>query len=88
MNEQKKIIFYAYMFVLAVSFIYGIVARVGPGGYVNYNDTTEWFLKECPYGGTEIFNRSTEVVCGGLNPRKYNGSHEKGYVDLDIDIYR
>ncbi len=77
---------YAYIIILIISFIYGFAAQISPTGYNNFNETIKTYTIDCPYGSKEIFNESTKIVCGGLNPLKFNGSHEKGYIDLNITL--
>ncbi len=86
MKPEHKIYAYAYVIVLIISLIYGMVAQVSPTGYHNYNETIKEYVIDCPYGIQERFNESTEVVCGGINPLKYNSTNQKEYVELNINL--
>lgn len=75
MKKEYKVWMWTYVIILIISFTYGVVERVAVTGYHNYNDTQKLYLMDCPYGGQEEFNNDTEIVCGSVNPLKYNNSN-------------
>ena len=86
MKQDRKIYYLSYGIVLLISFIYGAVVNLAPSGYNNFNETLIIYEMDCPYGGTETFNKDTLLICGTIpNPLIYNNSHEKGLIHLNIN---
>ena len=91
MNNNKKnlIIYGSVLFLSFAAGIFFIDIKDYEYGqkFLNMSTPEKTYIKQCPYGGSELFNKSTEIVCGSINPLKYNASEENGDIDLEINLF-